>query len=302
MKSWFYHPNTAWILLALIIILIAAFGYGYYRFDLLSKDLANTQAQFASSTAAFEQQVANLQASLTQAGGELANLANNLQAEQDKNEFFAGQINEISGTVGQLDKLSKTDEELLQKYSMVYFLNEHYLPSRLSPIEDRYKSDPDKNGLLIHSDVWPHLLSLLQDAAGHDIDLRISSAFRSFSSQSELKADYQITYGYGANQFAADQGYSEHQLGTTVDLVLAGAEPGLSEDFADTEAYQWLLDNAHEHGFTLSYPEGNEYYVFEPWHWRYVGVELATDLHNDNKHFYDLEQRKIDEYLIKIFD
>jgi len=62
------------------------------------------------------------------------------------------------------------------------------------------------------------------------------------------------------------------------------------------------LANAHKYGFTLSYPEGNQYYVFEPWHWRFVGEDLARDLKRDERHFYDLDQRAIDGYLLEIFD
>ena len=51
----------------------------------------------------------------------------------------------------------------------------------------------------------------------------------------------------------------------------------------------------YKYGFAISYPAGNAYYKFEPWHWRYVGVELAAKLHNEAKNFYDLDQRDINE-------
>ena len=72
--------------------------------------------------------------------------------------------------------------------------------------------------------------------------------------------------------------------------------------FDKTPGYPWLQAHAHEHGFILSYPKGNGHFVFEPWHWRYVGVELATRLHEDGKYFYDLDQRLIDTYLISFND
>src|SRR5690606_18737682 len=108
-------------------------------------------------------------------------------------------------------------------------------------------------------------------------------------------------YGSGANAFSADQGFSEHQLGTTVDFTTTGLGGGL-QGFGNTPAYQWLVQNAYKYGFVLSYPEDNAYYVFEPWHWRYVGEDLAEDLHDDDQHFYDLPQREIDQYLLHIFD
>ena len=79
---------------------------------------------------------------------------------------------------------------------------------------------------------------------------------------------------------------------------LGGAFAG----FDRTGAYQWLLANAYKYGFVLSYPANNPYYIYEPWHWRYVGVKLSTALHDQNKNFYDLDQREIDQYLADIFD
>jgi hypothetical protein len=51
----------------------------------------------------------------------------------------------------------------------------------------------------------------------------------------------------------------------------------------------------------LSYPKNNSYYVYEPWHWRFVGVVLSSKLRQEGKNFYDLDQREIDNYLIDIF-
>ena len=81
-------------------------------------------------------------------------------------------------------------------------------------------------------------------------------------------------YGSGANSFSADQGYSEHQLGTTVDFSTSSLGGSLN-GFDQTEAYEWLDKNAHRFGFILSYSKDNAYYIYEPWHWRFVGKDLA---------------------------
>lgn len=214
-------------------------------------------------------------------------------------ESFQGQLNQIFGTVGTLEKLAATDEELLKKYSKVYFLNENYIPSKLADIEEKYLAETASNYQL-HADVYPHLKRLLDAAARDGVNIKIASAFRSFDTQSSLKSAYKVTYGSGANTFSADQGYSEHQLGTTVDF--SAGETGILSTFVSTDEYEWLKDNAHNYGFVLSYPEDNTYYKFEPWHWRYVGRELASRLHDEGKHFYDLDQRVIDTYLVKLFD
>jgi D-alanyl-D-alanine carboxypeptidase len=143
---------------------------------------------------------------------------------------------------------------------------------------------------------------MIDDANAAGVKIFVQSAYRSFFDQASLKGKYTVTYGAGtANSFSADQGYSEHQLGTTVDFSTTGLNGGL-DGFDKTPAYTWLVANAYKYGFVLSYPKNNTYYVFEPWHWRFVGFALALRIHNESKNFYDLDQRVIDGYLISIFD
>ena len=253
-----------------------------------------TTREMASSTIAeLTQQIAAL-------SQELEDTQRDLRREENKNEDFEDQIKAISGTVGILDKLSKTDEELLQKYSRTYFLNENFVPMKLAEIETKYVF-PGRKDQYFHGDAVEFLNDMLDDAMDDGHDLKVLSAYRSFDEQQALKGQYTQVYGTGANAFSADQGYSEHQLGTTVDLsdpITAGAYTS----FAQTEGYAWLLENAHRYGFILSYPPDNTFFVFEPWHWRFVGVDLASDLHRQDDTFYDWDQRKIDEYLVTIFD
>jgi D-alanyl-D-alanine carboxypeptidase len=228
------------------------------------------------------------------------NLSTTLQSEQEKNALFESQIRDISGTVGTLQKLSETDPELLMKYSKVYFLSENYIPAHLLPLDERYllnTSRPEQ----VQAETMPFLTRMLVEAETSVGPLKVASAYRSFKEQASVKTGYSVLYGSGANRFSADQGYSEHQLGTTVDLTTPTLA-GLSLKFEDDPAYQWLAANAFRFGFILSYPPDNAYYQFEPWHWRFVGVALATSLHASGKHFYDLTQREIDGYLVSLFN
>jgi D-alanyl-D-alanine carboxypeptidase len=206
----------------------------------------------------------------------------------------------LSGTLGDLDKLAKTDKELLAKYSKVYFLNENYIPKKLKQIPNKYILEGKKDQYF-HADAINHLEDMLKAAAKDDIDLKIVSAYRSFDEQIDLKGQFTQVYGEGANTFSADQGYSEHQLGTTLDLTVDSVG-GAYTSFAETEAYKWLLKNAYKYGFILSYPEDNDFYVFEPWHWRFVGTDLAKHLDRTDDTFYTMEQREINEYLLNFFD
>lgn len=227
-------------------------------------------------------------------------LSNLLNIEQNKNQLFENQINFVSTQVNQLSKFASLDKELLKKYSKVYFLNENYAPKTISLIDSKYVYNHSRQEY-IHSDVAPFLEKLLSDAKSNGINLKIISAYRSFAEQANLKSQYSIIYGSGANKFSADQGYSEHQLGTTIDFTTDELGSNFS-NFAKTNAYQWLKNNAYKYGFILSYPESNKYYIFEPWHWRFVGIKLATYLKQNNKYFYEMDQKEIDEYLISIFD
>jgi len=280
-------------ILILAVVVAAALAYGAYRY------MQWSDARLAAVTADYESRLETVSGELARAEADNTALGGNLEAERERNDAFASQIEDISGTVGKLDKLSKTDPELLIKYSRVFFLNENYSPEGVEKIDKQYVyGNPDE---YVHEDVWPYLEELLEDAADDDVDLSVISGYRSFGTQAALKAGYRVTYGSGANAFSADQGYSEHQLGTTVDFTTDSVGSSFT-GFDGTEAFAWLEKNAHRYGFVLSYPAGNTYYQYEPWHWRFVGVDLARDLHRDGEHFYDLDQREIDTYLINIFD
>lgn len=221
-----------------------------------------------------------------------------LQKETEFSRVFS-ELNNLKDAVNALVKLRNLDPELLKKYSKIYFLNENYTPKNLIQIDPQYVSNSQDQYIL--SNVLPFLYTLLSDAKKDNIDLKIKWAYRSFWEQYNIKTKDMITYGTGANKFVADQGYSEHQLGTTVDFVTKEFN-GNASLFYKTKAYQWLVANAYKYGFVLSYPKNNRYYIYEPWHWRFVGIKLATYLHNQNKYLYDLDQREIDQYLLYIFD
>ena len=305
MKNTSGHPYF-WLSVALAAVLLAAAG-GLYHFYTMSEELnaqktslEAIQKELTLALASTTNRLSERQAELLQTQDDLEDTESDLRREKRKNDEFEEEFRETIDTIRDLDKLAKIDEELLQKYSKVSFLNENYLPTSLVQIDDEWVL-PGKKDQYFLRDAWPFLEDMLEEAEDDDIDLRVISAYRSFDEQNEIKGQFTTLYGEGANAFSADQGFSEHQLGTTVDLT--DPETGAtSVTFKDTEAYEWLQDNAHKFGFILSYPEGNQFYIFEPWHWRFVGVDLARDLERANDNFYDWEQRDIDEYLIKIFD
>ncbi len=217
-------------------------------------------------------------------------------------QVLSKQVYSLTGSVTLLTKLTQTDPELLKKYSKVYFLSENYKPKQLFTLDPKYTYDTKKTEQVLEG-IQNYLISMLNDAASAGVDLKILSSYRSFETQAGIKSSYKITYGSGANAFSSDQGYSEHQMGTALDFTTSKTPSITSSSvFEKTEAYQWLQDNAYKYGFILSYPKNNTYYIFEPWHWRFVGRSLAAAVHESGKNFYSFDQRELDAFLVQFFD
>jgi D-alanyl-D-alanine carboxypeptidase len=301
----FNHPmpltfttKTSLILSLLSAILLIATGIIFSKQAELKRDnaLAIQKIQELSTSL----QVAETK--LFEAESENATLTAMLNLTSEDLQDLNKEVKKLDRENEELEKITKTDKQLLEKYSKVYFLNEHYVPAKLKTIPSKHLITPTKP-LQIHAEVLPELEDMIEEAEEDGVNLKVVSAYRSFGTQETLKSGYTQTYGAGtANAFSADQGYSEHQLGTTVDFSTPSMGASLSTTFATTEAYKWLTDHAYQYGFILSYPKGNAYYQFEPWHWRFVGTDLARKLHRTDTHFYDLEQREINEYLVEMFD
>jgi D-alanyl-D-alanine carboxypeptidase len=121
------------------------------------------------------------------------------------------------------------------------------------------------------SDAVVALFAAARAEAG--LSLASNSAYRSYAAQQNVYV--------GDDELTARPGFSEHQTGLSIDI---GAESGtcsIEVCFADLPEGQWLRDNAHRFGFILRYPADKQAvtgYQFEPWHFRYVGVDLAAEM------------------------
>lgn len=282
--------------------------YEFIKISKLEKNVASLSLELASTTQTLSMNTLLLSKNFVELSKETVGITKTLNHTQQNIDVVKSQVGgveqtvgSISGAVGNLQKLAQVDPQLLKKYSKVYFMNENYTPAHLNLIPQEYTYSSTRQERFL-SEATPHLLQLLNTATTSGVILYVKSGYRSFAEQKTLKSSYSVIYGAGtANAFSADQGYSEHQLGTTLDFITTGLGGNLN-GFDKTDAYTWLSNNAYKYGFILSYPKGNNYYIYEPWHWRYVGVKLATYLHTNNKSFYDLDQREIDTYLINTFD
>jgi D-alanyl-D-alanine carboxypeptidase len=127
------------------------------------------------------------------------------------------------------------------------------------------------------------LRAMAAAAADAGRPLASQSAYRSFDRQATVFAGWVASSGFDeAVRFSARPGHSEHQLGTAIDLREANGPAPWQVSFADRPAGRWLHRHAWEFGFVESYPAGAEdvtCYGAEPWHYRYIGRDVAADVH-----------------------
>lgn len=138
------------------------------------------------------------------------------------------------------------------------------------------------------------LKAMLKAAADEGINLAICSPYRNserqeglFKSKINNYIDAGLSYMDAYNitsQAVTVPGSSEHQIGLAFDIV-CGSYYNLDEGFGDTEAGKWLADNSYKFGFVVRYLKGKENITgieYEPWHFRYVGVDAASIMYNEN--------------------
>lgn len=176
------------------------------------------------------------------------------------------------------DKASKLDV-IVNKY---YKLDKDYEPEDLTVINSKFASGTQK----LRKEAADKFEEMASDMLKENLKIYAGSTYRSYSYQEGLYNRYVKKDGFKeAETYSARAGYSEHQLGLAVDIV-NGKWNYLSE--GDKE-YTWLINNSYKYGFILRYPHESEYitgYVFEDWHFRYLGIELATKVY-ESKLTYD---------------
>lgn len=167
-----------------------------------------------------------------------------------------------------------------------YILPEDYEVQLAPCITD----DPDS--LMLDYRVAPHYNEMYLAALEDGIELTPVSGYRSVERQKnnfENKIQKYIDDGYSkteATQMAATiilpPGTSEHNAGLAMDIC------SLYQNFDETEEFEWLSENAADYGFILRYPEDKQditNIIYEPWHWRYVGVEAAKEMKESGECF-----------------
>lgn len=180
-------------------------------------------------------------------------------------------------------------DDLFTIVTLTYGLSRDYQPSDLVDL-DGYLPVSVTLGYptQVRQIIVDPLVQMINDMQANGLAPFIISGYRSYSAQAIAYQKWQTTYPDSASIVSAPPGHSEHQLGTTVDFGSPELEEIVGQEgiefhtyFYQTSEGQWLLEHAQEYGFTLSFPrEAFELtgFYYEPWHYRYVGVEMATQL------------------------
>jgi len=174
--------------------------------------------------------------------------------------------------------------------NLLVLLNKEYkLPESYAPHDLVLASTSGIRGgssFYLRNIVVEDLRRLVNAATADSINLSIVSAYRSYATQIDTY-NYWVRVNGGSTDIAdtisARAGHSQHQLGTAIDFSSSEVSDGSFERFQTTQASAWLVSNAWRYGFVLSYPKGYESttgYSYESWHYRYIGIANAQEMHD----------------------
>lgn len=174
---------------------------------------------------------------------------------------------------------SDTTKDIFMIASKLYYLDK-YEPDDLVNVEDGY-------GIINKSSLrrfaWDAYKKMADDARNNGLDFYISTAYRSYDFQNTLYNKYLQTDSQEiVDTYSSRPGYSDHQIGLSCDIR---TKENAFEKFTETEEAKWLKDNAYKYGFIMRYPEEKENitgYMYESWHYRYVGIDAAEIIYENN--------------------
>lgn len=155
-------------------------------------------------------------------------------------------------------------------------LDKNYIPNDLELIDTNYAYE----NKYLRKEAKEMFEKLSSDAKEKGYRIVATSTYRDYDYQDNLYNYYVKEKGKKyADMCSARAGHSEHQTGLAVDV--AGSNDSY-DDFEDTIEFNWMIENAHKYGFILRYPKGKENitgFKYEPWHYRYIGIEIATEIY-----------------------
>ena len=161
-------------------------------------------------------------------------------------------------------------------------LPEDYEPADLVPANIPFAHSGSDNRNYMRRPAAQALETMFRDANAAGVTPIGFSGYRSYKRQQEIyEGNLAVKGEMLTSLYSARPGQSEHQTGLAMDISAPSVQSALTTEVESTPEGQWLRENAHRYGFILRYPAGKEHitgYAYEPWHFRYVGRELAAFL------------------------
>ena len=157
-----------------------------------------------------------------------------------------------------------------------YYIESIYIPNNLTVVKDVPKIIRKGETMMLENNCYNAYVDMINDAKSKNLNLVLYSSYRSYEKQISL-------YNKEDNSLIARPGHSEHQTGLALDTATISS--GLTSHFEYTDEFKYLDQNAHKFGFILRYPKNKTHitgYAYEPWHYRYVGIEHATIIKEHN--------------------
>lgn len=216
------------------------------------------------------------------------NTENNTQVEDKPAEeeltLAAAYFNVVQETDGK--NVIQNPQNSLALVNKMFGLPDNYIPGDLvRPNVPFSFGDAKLEKSLMRQEAATALEKMFAGASTDGIELAAVSGYRSYGRQETLfDAEVNKVGEERALQAVARPGSSEHQTGLTMDISSKTNNFNLNEQFGKTKEGVWLAHNAHKYGFILRYPRGKEDltgYMYEPWHFRYVGIKAATEIYEN---------------------
>ncbi|MBM4762003.1 M15 family metallopeptidase [Bacillus sp. B15-48] len=194
-------------------------------------------------------------------------------------------FNEVKPVDGK--KVIQNPDNILVLVNRTYSLSADYIPSDLvRPNVPFSFGNQEVEKSLLREEAATALEEMFTAAEESGLELFAVSGYRSFSRQDQIHQAEVYNVGEGnAVEAVAVPGNSEHQTGLAMDISARSVGLRLTEELGETKEGKWLANNAHHFGFILRYPEGKEEitgYIYEPWHFRYVGRKAAKEIQQNN--------------------
>jgi len=213
-------------------------------------------------------------------------------------DYYVGDYKDavVSVNIG-LDKEFYTDANIITEFSESVLANkynkldESFEPKNITQVKESCVKGNDEQYLSRVAQVA--FEEMCEAALLEDMHILVNSAYRSYNDQQDVYDTYLNLYGQEyVNNYVAVPGFSEHQTGLALDVAAKGYNT-----FKTSPEYTWMLENAYKYGFILRYPAEKQDitgYKYEAWHFRYVGLEAAKYIQENNITY--------DEYYVMFLD